>query len=169
MNVYLSSPMHENHEREKRFHRMNDVIMDIAKIYMRWHDEKQDFGVEDTLRREEIHTIQAIGDNEGINITELAGVFSVTKPTISARIRKLASAGLVEKRSGFGNNKEVLLFLTEKGWAAHANHEEKHHKLFEVFEQHFGDDAEYFLDSFMHDLNRFSLFLSDVKQRREEF
>ena len=161
--------MSGNQEREKKFHRMNDVIMDLAKVYMRWHDEKQNFGVEETLRREEIHTIQAIGNNEGINITELAAVFNVTKPTISARIGKLASAGLVEKKSGFGNNKEVLLFLTAKGWIAYGNHEEKHHKLFEVFEQHFGDDAEYFLDSFMHDLSRFSLFLFDVKQRREGF
>ena len=161
--------MSGNQEREKKFHRMNDVIMDLAKVYMRWHDEKQDFGVEETLRREEIHTIQAIGNNEGINITELASMFKVTKPTISARIGKLASAGLVEKKSGFGNNKEVLLFLTAKGWIAYRNHEEKHHKLFEVFEEHFGDDAECFLDSFMHDLSRFSLFLSDVKQRREDF
>lgn len=161
--------MSENNAREKDFHRMNDAIMDIAKVYMRWHDEEQDFGVGETLRREEIHTVQAIGDNEGMNITELAGLFNVTKPTISARIRKLAFAGLVEKRSGIGNNKEVLLFLTAKGWVAHANHEEKHHKVFRVFEEHFGAEAASFLESFTDDLKRFSLFLSDVKKRRGGF
>ena len=161
--------MSENNAREKEFHRMNDVIMDIAKIYMRWHDEEQDFGIAQSLRREEIHTIQAIGDNEGINITELAKLLDITKPTVSERVRKLSLMDLVQKRGSPENNKEILLFLTRKGWVAHRNHEEKHHKLFGVFEEHFGDDAAFFLDSFIKNLNKFSLFLSTVKEKKGSF
>lgn len=161
--------MSENQDREKEFHRMNDVIMDIAKVYMKWHDEEQDFGIEENLRREEIHTIQAIGDNEGINITELAKMLNITKPTISDRVRKLSLLVLVEKRSSPGNNKEILLFLTRKGWIAYRNHEEKHHKLYGVFEEHFGENATLFLDTFMKNLNKFSLFLSEVKGKKGSF
>jgi len=156
-------------EKEREFHRMNDVIMDLAKIYMRWHDEEQNFGIEESLRREEIHTIQAIGNNEGINITELSRLFNITKPTISDRVRKLSLLNLVEKRNSPGNNKEILLFLTQKGWIAYQDHEEKHHKLYKSFEAYFGDDAALFLDSFMKNLDGFSLFLSKVKEKKEKF
>lgn len=146
---------------------MNDAIMDIAKTYMRWHDNEHDFGVDESLCRSEIHTIQTIGNNEGLNITQLAKMLDVTKPTISERINKLSKIKLVVKKSNDMNNKEVVLFLTEKGWVAYQNHEKKHRKLYSLFEDYFGNKTSLFLTSFMEGLDVFSEFLMVVKKQKD--
>ena len=68
---------------------MNDSLMHVAKIYMEWHDKEQHFGTDVKLCRAEVLTIQAIGNHEGINVTQLAKLFDVTKPTISEKIKKV--------------------------------------------------------------------------------
>jgi DNA-binding MarR family transcriptional regulator len=125
--------------KEQSFHRMNDVIMQIAKIYVRQHNKMQDFGVGNKLCRAEIHTIQAIGNNEGINLTELATLLDVSKPTVSERIKKLIRLKLIKKRLKERNNKEVRLTLTDQGWSAYHSHEKQHKEIFQLFEEHFGN------------------------------
>ena len=146
---------------------MNDVLMHVAKIYMEWHDKEQNFGVEDKLCRAEIHTIQAIGNNEGINITELSQLFHVTKPTISEKIKKLSKMKLIQKQKNPDNNREIHLVLTPKGKIAYENHEKKHDKMFYFFEKYFGQEHTSFLDSFMSNLQNFLAFLNTVKTEEE--
>lgn len=154
-------------EEEKRFHRMNDVIMEIAKTYMKWHDQEHKFGIDENLCRAEIHTVQAIGNSEGLNVTQLARLLNVTKPTVSERVNKLSRIGLVEKRTSGTSNKEIVLSLTGKGWLAYRHHERKHRKLYGLFEKNFGDKAGLFLDSFEDNLGSFSRFLCWVKKEKD--
>jgi DNA-binding MarR family transcriptional regulator len=74
----------------------------------------------------EIHTIQAIGENEQINITEVGAYFGVTKSAASQMIARLSEKGIVEKESAAHSNKELRLFLTELGWRAFNAHEKLH-------------------------------------------
>lgn len=149
---------------QKKFHSMNDILVSISKIYMQWHDEEQDFGIGETLCRAEIHTVQAIGNNEGINVTQLANMLEVTKPTISEKIKKLSGLGLISKQKNANNNKEIQLFLTSKGWEAYDNHEKKHESLYGLFKDHFGDEGSVFLESFTKDLCKFLEFLRKIKK-----
>ena len=148
---------------EHSFHKMNDVIMEIAMIYSRQHNKMQDFEVGCKLCRAEIHTIQAIGNNEGMNVTELAELFGVSKPTISERLKKLIRYKLVNKRYKEGNNKEVLLTLTDKGWKAYRNHEKQHKEIFKLYKKHFGDKSEDFIMSFSEELESFLEFLKKTR------
>jgi DNA-binding MarR family transcriptional regulator len=129
----------------------------------------QDFGVENKLCRAEIHTIQAIGNHEGINISELATLFEVSKPTISERIKKLIRLKFVKKQLKDGNNKEVMLTLTDKGWLAYQNHEKQHKEIYKLFKKYFGKHTEDFLKSFGKELNAFYEFLDDVKTHTIHF
>ena len=150
---------------EQAFHQMNDVIMQIAGMYVRQHNKMQDFGVESRLCRAQIHTVQAIGNHAGINLTELAEFLSVSKPTISERIKKLIRLKLVKKQFKDGNNKEVMLTLTNMGWSAYHNHEKQHKEVFKLFEEYFGNQASQFLESFEKELSCFLGFLNDVRTR----
>lgn len=151
--------------KEQSFHQMNDVIMQIAKIYVRQHNKMQDFGVGDKLCRAEIHTVQAIGNNEKINLTELAALLDVSKPTVSERIKKLIRLKLVTKQLKDGNNKEIMLTLTSRGWVAYRSHEKQHKEIFKLFKEHFGNQTDGFLGSFAKELNCFLEFLNDVKNK----
>ena len=154
---------------EVLFHHANDVLMNMAKMYVRQHEKNQDFGVGDKLRRAEIHTIQAIGNNEGINLTELARRLDVTKPTVSERIAKLVRLKLVQKQTSEQNQKEVRLALTEKGWTAYHHHEEQHQDIFKLFEKHFGDETPSFVRSFESQLNAFYAFLVALRKEKRFF
>lgn len=156
-------------KKEASFHQMNDVLMHVAKMYARQHGKMQDFGVSVGLCREEIHTVQAIGNHEGINLTELATLLEVRKPTISARVKKLIKLKLVHKHLKDGNQKEVELALTEQGWLAYESHEKQHRELYQRFRKHFGSQTDEIVASFSTDLERFVGFLNEMREETTLF
>ncbi|MEZ4528735.1 MAG: MarR family winged helix-turn-helix transcriptional regulator [Desulfobacterales bacterium] len=85
-----------------------------------------DEGVDITTK--EIHTIQAIGENEQINITGVAAHFGVTKSAASQIVAKLVEKGFVKKAYAAHSNREIELSLTELGWLAFHAHERFHGK-----------------------------------------
>jgi DNA-binding MarR family transcriptional regulator len=160
--------MKKNKQKKQiEFEKMNDTLMQIAKVYMQWHNKDQNFGVAPSLCRAEIHTIQAIGNNEGINITELAGFLSVKKPTVSERLNKLNRLKLIRKEKSTANGKVIQLYLTETGWTAYESHEKNHDKLFALFKNHFDTEAPDFLSDFAQHLSKFKRFLDLIQQETE--
>ena len=95
--------------------------------------EASDYGTGEILYTSEIHVIETIGKNEGINITELATRASVTKSAISQTVTKLVRKKMIHKYKGKGNDKEVLLALAEKGKIAFAAHEAQHQNFYTGF------------------------------------
>lgn len=87
------------------------------------------------LTAREIHTLQAAGEFPGSNIKSLAERLGVTKSAASQMIGKLESKGFLRKEKAPNNDKETLVFLTERGQEAFAIHKEFHerhmHTLFE--------------------------------------
>lgn len=116
---------------------MLEQVLEIVERFNKQHKKGRDFGTGDLLFPSEIHTIQAIGDHESINITDLAMALDVTKPTVSERIKKLERLGLVKRQDAVDNRKTVLLHLTDRGCIAHRGHAAHHRKMFDQFEQEF--------------------------------
>ena len=85
-----------------------------------------DDGAEFTPR--EIHTIEAIGKHENINVKELGDRFGVTKSAASQLVSKLERRGFVVKKHAAHSNKELRLSLTDSGWRAFHAHK-RHHKM----------------------------------------
>lgn len=81
-------------------------------------------GVE--LTTKEIHTIQAIGETEKINVTEVGTHFGVTKGAASQMVSRLVERGFVTKSISAHSNKEFELTLTDLGWQAFKTHERFH-------------------------------------------
>ena len=97
------------------FEQMQVALMDFVDAVNDSHAGGIDFGTEHRLYPAEIHTVVAIGDNEGIGVTQLAKQLDVSKPTISERTRRLAAKGFIRKEKESTNAKSVLLWLTADG------------------------------------------------------
>ena len=126
-----------------------EIINRVTDKMNSMHEPAIDFGTGVPLYRSEIHTIKAIGENPGINVTGLAEVMGVTKGAVSQTLSKLASKGLVVKTTSDDNAKEILPELTDLGWRGFREHDAFHMKMFDAVREYFGDRFKPELDKFM--------------------
>ena len=117
-------------EKEKNFKRILEHYRKAMHQFNKLEDTPTDFGSGDILYRSEIHAIEAIGHNQGTNLTELATILGITKGTLSQLITKLVKKDLVLKSRGDRNEKEITLKLTEKGEKAFEGHQLFHRKMY---------------------------------------
>jgi DNA-binding MarR family transcriptional regulator len=109
-----------------------DVINRVIKVinlFIAIDRRPYQFGITESLYPSEIHTINVIGENEGINVTDLSDKLGVSKPAISQILSKLEKKGLVKRYKSSGNDKETLSQLTKKGKTAFGAHKEYHAKM----------------------------------------
>lgn len=110
-----------------------DNYLELTKLmertihkYNQWESKKRTYGTDTMLSRAEIHTIAAVGDHPGINITALAEVQGITKGAASQMIYKLVDKGSVEKKVSPDSDTEVVLNLTKEGWLNYKAHKNYH-------------------------------------------
>ncbi len=149
------------------FNRMQDIVLAIVDLINAGHKDGVDYGTGDRLSPVEAHTIQAVGDNQGLNLSALARAMNVTKATMSERVKKLARQGLLRKSKAIDNRKEILITLAEQGRIVHKGHEEMHRKMFKLFASHFGDQTEEQLKLFNQAFGDY-LALARSIERREK-
>jgi DNA-binding MarR family transcriptional regulator len=128
----------------------------VITVMESMHTPSYSFGTGVSMYRSEIHTVQAIGKNPGVNVTALAEYMGVTKSAVSQNIAKLSKKGLVRKSYAPGNAKEVILELTDLGLTGFHNHEKFHMQALAVAREYFGDRFEEKFESIeavMTDLN----------------
>ena len=80
------------------------------------------------LTAKEIHCLNAIGQQEGINIKGIGDVLGVTKSAASQMVSKLEKKGFTKKEKALDNDKEILTYLTDSGWEAFDAHKEFHER-----------------------------------------
>lgn len=90
----------------------------------------KDFGTGDLLYSSEIHTLVAIGDVPGCNLTELAAHMDITKGGAAKFVKKLMMKGLIVKERLPNNRKETIYRLTETGAMAYEGHKEYSRNMF---------------------------------------
>ncbi len=149
------------------FDSMQDKVLAIVDLITTGHKDGVDYGTGDRLSPVEAHTIQAVGDNQGLNLTDLARAMNVTKATMSERVKKLARQGLLRKSKALDNRKEILITLAEQGRIVHKGHVEMHRKMFKLFALHYGDRTEEQLDLFNRAFSDY-LALARSIERREK-
>ena len=113
----------------------DDLVMDairqfqrVAIKYARVEELPIQVEAELAITTREAHTIQAIGNQEDMSVTDVANAFDITKSAASQMVSKLADKGFLEKRQAPHSNKEYHLRLTPLGWKAHGAHENFHGK-----------------------------------------
>ena len=111
------------------------------------HSPAHDFGTGVQLYRSEIHTVRAVGENPGVNVTALAEHMGVTKGAVSQMVNRLVKKGLIRKGRAPDNAREVRLELTDVGWTGFQNHERFHMEMFDTVREYFGADLQARLDA----------------------
>jgi len=127
-------------KKDQSFREFLDIMHNVMNKLSAEHMDPDTFGTDVSLHRAEIHTIQSIGENEGINPTRLASLMGITKGAISQTISKLDKKGLVKKIHNADNSKEINLYLTQKGWVGFKRHDTMHMRMYDIVKNFYGKD-----------------------------
>lgn len=84
------------------------------------------FGQAGPLTPSEIHTVDAIGCEEGILMSELAARLGVTKGAVTQIVKRLEHKDIVRRSPHPDDSRSVIVALSEKGKSAYRAHEEVH-------------------------------------------
>jgi len=122
-------------DRAAEYRNLFELWMKIMNMMQEHESWVRDFGTGDLLHPSEIHTLQAVGDQEKVNITGLAKSLGITKSGVSQMVSKLEKKGLIKRWRKPGNEKEVLLKMTEKGEVAYEGHETLHRQIREIINE----------------------------------
>lgn len=102
-----------------RLHRVIDKALILSR-------SPGDYGTGERLNLAEIRIIYTVGNNPGINITELSSELGVGKSTVSPLVNRLYKKQYLKKLKEISNKKNILLELTEKGTIAREGFEKFH-------------------------------------------
>ena len=110
--------------------RILDQIYFAHKYLNELERSAHDYGTGEGLFSSEIHTITAVADHPGINLTQLAEELNISKAAVSKFTAKMITRGYIEKSRPRGNQKEVLFNPTERGKIAGRGHKKFAKKTF---------------------------------------
>ncbi|MFM1654960.1 MarR family winged helix-turn-helix transcriptional regulator [Brevibacillus sp. B_LB10_24] len=88
------------------------------------------FGEAGPLTPSEIHTIDAIGIERGVLMSELANRLQITKGAVTQLIVRLEDKNLVKRTPNPIDSRSVIVSLTDKGKSAFRAHEEIHSNFY---------------------------------------
>jgi DNA-binding MarR family transcriptional regulator len=141
---------------EKILAKIMEQFVRVVNKFNRFEKAPMDFGVEEMLFPSEIHTIEAIGKNKWINVTQLSETLGITKGAVSQMVNKLVQKQLVKRVKNPRSEKEIFLELTPKGYAAFEGHEKFHREMYLDFLK-YADDISH------KDLNKFKDIFTKIE------
>lgn len=121
----------------------------------------RDYGTGEIIHQAEIHTIEAIGNNPEIHISELAKILGVTRGAIQQMSERLVNKGFILRYKEPYDNKKVFLKLTEKGQIAYEGHEKSHQTMY-------GDILAVMQDFTLEDISKFKAIFNAIEKNLDE-
>lgn len=115
----------DNHDTGSR--KLGRLIMQLRRL----ERHPRTFGNAGALTPSEIHTIEAIGFDGSVLMSELAARLGVTKGAVTQLIARLESKQLVTRTSHPHDSRGIIISLTEKGKEAFTAHEEVHERFYD--------------------------------------
>ncbi|MBV7272073.1 MarR family transcriptional regulator [Clostridium sp. PL3] len=131
----------------------------VMNKYNKSEKKPKYYGTDDLLYRAEVHTIDAIGKNRKINVTDLAEYLGITKGAVSQMVDKLIKKDMVNKKLLSDTENEVSLELTEKGSLVYKGHEEYHKEHYAEISKRLEHLSEKDVETFLDILNVVENFL----------
>ncbi|WP_178022287.1 MarR family transcriptional regulator [uncultured Paenibacillus sp.] len=127
MNTNRSTPTNSSNKTNSGSRSIGRLIMQLRRL------ERQPlpFGDAGTLTPSEIHTIEAIGMEGGVLMSELASRLGVTKGAITQLVARLQAKNLIHRAQHPSDSRGSLISLTRKGQEALTAHEEMHLRFYD--------------------------------------
>lgn len=116
-----------NHTSSNGSRQLGRLIMQLKRLERAPHT----FGDAGPLTPSEIHTIDAIGLEGDVLMSELAGRLGITKGAVTQLIVRLEAKQLVSRTPHPHDSRASLLSLAEKGKEAYHAHEQAHIQFYD--------------------------------------
>lgn len=89
-----------------RYERLISLYFKSMDKFRALESQPRDFGTGDLLYRSETHTLLAIGQRPGTNLTEIAEDLGITKAGVTKFVKKLMDKGLIIKEQSPENKRK---------------------------------------------------------------
>jgi len=122
----------------------------------------RNYGTGMLLYPSEIHLIQSIGKNPGINATALAQKQEISKAAISQQLRKLEKKNLITRFKESSNDKTVRVKLKIEGEVAFKGHENFHSVMDSVLIQKINELPPHYIDAFENLLDEINQYADSL-------
>lgn len=137
-------------ERTELFAQLMDSLFSFSQVSGRNQNMPRTYGTDDMLYMAEVHLIRDIANYDGVTITQLASINQKSKSAMSQLIDKLLQKGLVKKEKHPDGNRQVAIYLTEKGDIINKFHarldEQEYNKLLSKLGGYSDEDFRKFID-----------------------
>ena len=138
----------DNHSGSRNLGRL---IMQLRRLERQPHS----FGTAGPLTPSEIHTIEAIGFEGGVLMSELAGRLGITKGAVTQLIARLEAKELVTRSPHPIDSRAIVISLTETGREANAAHEEVHLRFYDQLRSQLSEQEIEIFETCIEKLNVF--------------
>ena len=110
---------------------LNDLLVNTFHDILKLEEESLARFSANRLSINEMHLLEAIGKggDGGRSITDIAKELSITLPSVTAAVNKLAKKGFVEKSKDASDKRLVIVLLTRDGRRAEASHRFFHRSM----------------------------------------
>jgi DNA-binding MarR family transcriptional regulator len=140
----------------------------FTKMFMKYDifgSRPLDIGGGIKMNASSVHTIEAIGKSYAKTVTSLSEYFMITKGAVSQVISKLHKEGYIRKVPG--NNKEVILELTDSGRQVVKSHDKYNRsvvkKIKAIEDKYSQKEWESFLNILTNVDTLFAEFIEEIK------
>jgi DNA-binding MarR family transcriptional regulator len=129
-----------------------ELFIRVVSKYNALEKYPMKYGTKHNFYHSERHLLDMFGANPDMNITEFARRTGVTKGAISQVVSKLEKKDAVRRYKQAGNEKEVLIRLTDKGREIYKRHQTANDEtvsaLLAEFRKHPDDKIEFLISMF---------------------
>ena len=108
---------------DKLFSEVMESLYTYNRIISSYQTTPRTYGTEELLYQTDVHVMQTIEHNPGMNLNELAEKTFRTKSAMSVLIKSLVEKGLVKRKRDKDDNRRYIISLKEKGKQIHEFHE----------------------------------------------
>ncbi|MFE5318858.1 MarR family winged helix-turn-helix transcriptional regulator [Paenibacillus sp. NPDC056579] len=136
----------------------NSASRNLGRLILqlrRLERQPQTFGGAGSVTPSEIHTIEAIGCEGSVLMSELAARLGVTKGAVSQLVVRLEAKQLVKRTSYPHDSRGILISLTDKGKEAYVAHEEVHVRFYDQLRSQLSEQEVETFDRCIEKLNDF--------------
>ena len=108
---------------------INDVLVNLFIDIMAIEEKAIITGEFKDISNNDMHIIEAIGENDAKNMSTVAKSLSVTMGTLTIAINSLVKKGYVDRIRSEKDRRVVLISLSEKGKRAFSHHKQFHEQM----------------------------------------
>lgn len=134
---------------------MNEVLVKLFRDINTIEEKAIRTGEYNDLTVNDMHVIEAIDVNEPKNMSSVARELSVTTGTLTISVNGLVKKGYVERVRSEEDRRVVLISLTKKGRAAHAQHEAFHQQMIDGMLEGLNAEEQVILERALQNLTQF--------------